>query len=358
MNDAAKSRRRVVLQQASDWLVRLQDDRLGDADLEAWGRWMAASPEHAAAFDEMSVLWDVSASLDSATVLMARADRSAMAGPKSRHGIRMHRRHPGKRKWIAVAAAAVVAAVGIWFLVLPRSSRPAVQVFATELGQQRHVTLGDGSQVDLDAGSEIHVRFSAARRDIDLVRGQAFFSVVHAPRRPFVVRSGQVESRALGTRFSVAHRAPGMLAVNVLEGRVRVSAPAGSGQSGNWFDAGMGQRVDYTRAQGLEPPKGVNVEMATAWRSGVMVYQGEALANVISDLNRYSAIPVRLADPAQGQIRVTGRWELKRTGHWLEGLAQTVGMDVLRGPGGIMLSRPARAGAEGHQALGPGAGAG
>lgn len=344
MNDAVSKRRRLVLQQASEWIVRLQDDPLSDADLESWARWMSESKDHAEAFDDLTALWEASANLDSESILRARKEGPPVAGVATQlqnRPSRQRRRRPLMR-WMGAAAAAAVVVVGLWLLMPVREVTPDVQHFATAQGERNQFTLPDGSEVSLDAATEIQVKLTDARREVVLQSGQAFFAVAHAPDRPFVVMASQVEARALGTRFSVSRHASDAVSVSVLEGRVRVSAPASSGRSGTWFDAGMGQRIDYAQAQGLSAPKQTNVELATAWRDGIVIYQGERLANVIADLNRYSKVPVRLDDPVHGQLKVTGRWELDKTEGWLEGLAQALGLSALRHRNEIVLTSRAR----------------
>lgn len=337
MNNVSADRRRAALQEAGEWLIRLQDDNLTDAELGAWGLWMAASHEHAAAFDDLSALWDASAELDSAALLRAREratrSRKAVSTRASAHAPR--RRSP--RRWLAGGiAASLLVVIGAW-LVWRMPSRDE-QMLVTTIGDRRHVELADGSAIDLDAASEAVVRYGQDRRDIELRRGQAFFSVAHAPERPFVVTSGDVQSRALGTRFAVERRASNEVAVTVTEGRVRITALHAQGGTSH-VDATLDQQVVFTPSDGLLPPREVNAVLATAWREGTVVYQGETLANVLEDLNRYSRIPVRLQDPGLGKLRVTGRWELSGTDRWVDGLAAALHMRVTRTADGILLSR-------------------
>src|SRR5688500_14994795 len=64
-------------------------------------------------------------------------------------------------------------------------------------------TLPDGSVVELNAGAELALEFNSALRRVTLVRGEAHFQVTKNPERPFVVRAGNAEVRAVGTAFAV-----------------------------------------------------------------------------------------------------------------------------------------------------------
>ncbi|MFC4314167.1 FecR family protein [Steroidobacter flavus] len=336
MNSNAPERRHVVLQEASEWLMRLQDDACTEAELDAWGQWMQASPQNSAAFDDVSALWDAASKLDSAAVLNARerSNRlSRQSAPRGRRGFRW-----SKRFVAGIAASFLVVAVA-WFVVSKHTREADVQVLATQIGERRQVTLQDGSIVELDAATEVLVRYNERRRDVELRAGQAFFSVAHAPERPFVVAAGNIQGRALGTRFTVSHRADRAVAVTVVEGRVRVSQEHEQSGATRAFDAIAGQLVTFSDEAGLQAPRNVNTDLTTAWREGVVIYQGESLANVIADLNRYSRVPVRLDDPKLGQLKVTGRWELAAIDQWLDGLARASGTRIKRSANEVLLTR-------------------
>src|SRR5262249_53251968 len=102
-------------------------------------------------------------------------------------------------------------------------------VYSTDIGEQRTIALKDGSRVELNARSKIKVLYSKERRSIELIEGQALFSVAKDPTRPFVVSSGNARVRAVGTQFDL-YRKPVGTVVTVVEGRVAVrgdTAPFG-----------------------------------------------------------------------------------------------------------------------------------
>lgn len=361
MNEAAAHVRRNALREASEWLLRLQDEALSDAELEEWGRWMAASPHHAAAFDDLDALWEAAAALDSAVLERARAAAarvgleaskqpaaaapapivaSAWRGtpPPPAAGAGFGRRHRTMRRLAAGAAAGLALAAGAWFFAWREPPADRTQVVATAVGERRQLTLADGSTLELDAASEIVVRYAERRRDVELRKGQAYFSVAHAPERPFTVTAAGVRSRALGTRFAVGRRGD-RVAVTVAEGRVRVTAPQAGRSEPVRHELAPDQQLDYSPATGFGTPHPVHADQALAWREGALVYQGEPLANVIEDLNRYSHAPIRLQDPALGGLKVTGRCELSELDRWLEGVAAALRLRVQRSEAGILLSR-------------------
>src|SRR3546814_19581689 len=96
------------------------------------------------------------------------------------------------------------------------------------LGEQRSVTLKDGSQVILDTASELLVQYGSRERKLTLQRGWADFSVQHddhAPR-PFVVPAAPGTVTATGTQFQVRVET-GLGPVTFLEDQFSVAAHDG-----------------------------------------------------------------------------------------------------------------------------------
>ena len=124
------------------------------------------------------------------------------------------RRRPPQTIGFACAATLVLALLGslAWYW-----RHYQLNVYTTDIGEQRSITLDDGSTVDLNARSRIRVAFHEHQREIELLEGQALFKVVQQPARPFVVHAGNTDVRAVGTRFDVYRKNMGTV-VTVVEG--------------------------------------------------------------------------------------------------------------------------------------------
>ena len=85
-------------------------------------------------------------------------------------------------------------------------------------------SLEDGSQVTLSPGSTVHFpsSFEPGKREVFLL-GKAFFSVKKDPQKPFLVYTGQLATKVLGTSFWVDQQADeSRVEVAVLTGKVAV----------------------------------------------------------------------------------------------------------------------------------------
>ncbi|MFT3767949.1 MAG: FecR domain-containing protein [Minicystis sp.] len=120
---------------------------------------------------------------------------------------------------LALAFGAAVALAGpVWWW----SHREAPVVTAAST-----MRFEDGSVATLSAGTRVDVeQDTRAAVAVKVIEGRGDFVVTHDTARPFVVRSGAVEVRVVGTQFSVEHRADDAVTVRVKEGVVEVRAPA------------------------------------------------------------------------------------------------------------------------------------
>ena len=199
--------------------------------------------------------------------------------------------------------------------------------------------------MELGAASAAIVRYSAHERAIDLVDGVAFFDVTENAKRRFVVHADGGSVTAIGTAFSVQRRASEVTVV-VSDGLVEVAKPVPTGTTSTpdpqrrptLVQLPAGQRVAYSSGAGLELPTTTDVDAATAWRDGRLIFENESLAKAIDDVNRYSRIPIELTDPELSDLRLTGYVVTSQVDGWLSGLETVLPVIVARHPSRIELS--------------------
>ncbi len=76
--------------------------------------------------------------------------------------------------------------------------------YANETGKPRDIRLPDGSRVVLSPNAQlaVHKSFNKKNRDVRLL-GEASFNVHRDPGRPFLVYSGDIITKVLGTTFKI-----------------------------------------------------------------------------------------------------------------------------------------------------------
>ena len=197
---------------AARWTVR-RDRGLSAAESIEFELWLAADPRHAAAMQRIGGAWSlldrIPESVAQQTLAQASCRRSFW-----RRGLVVGS--------LAAAAALVVLFRGVWPAASgPNLSAPRTPTTLHAAGPSV-VTLADGTTVRLNTGGEIVEQFTQAERRVLLARGEAFFEVTKSPARPFIVRAGRVDVRAVGTAFNV-NLTSARVEVIVTEGRVGVA---------------------------------------------------------------------------------------------------------------------------------------
>jgi transmembrane sensor len=318
--------------EARDWVYRIA----AGEPREACAEWCARDPAHDAAFREAWRAWQALADTPTAR---GHGWRDELQKLKSR---RWYQR-PTARVGLPTALAASLAAL---VMIRPgmapvRSSGAAPVAIATQIGQDKVVSLKDGSKLTVGARSSLAVKLDdPRRREVVLKEGEAFFEVAHNPDRPFYVIAGDAQVRVVGTKFDV-RRVGDDVQVSVLEGRVEVrrrgrddapvGAPAGPARV---LTAGEESTFRPEVAARFEPEEPVTVTPGE-WRFGRRFYVDAQLKDIIADANRYSAYPIRV-DPKIGTLRMTTSFRTADTDGLLTNIEATLKLQSHREPDGAI----------------------
>ena len=317
-------------QDAAVWLLR-RDAGLDVEHDAAFLAWRDASPENAATWADATAMWEACERPATEDPLITALRRDALQARSPRIPA------------IAAAAAVFVAIIGgvfAWPQFAPRLSAPAAQpgppagapaTFANDGGAPSTYALADGSQVTLNQGSAVAVAYDGARRTVRLLRGQAFFSVTHDAKRPFIVAARARTITDMGTEFDV-HLQGERLAVTLVTGAVSVSASR-EGKSidltspGAQFTAAPGQKDTVVQA---------DLERVLLWRTSTLEFSERPLADAIAEINRYGGPPARIVDPSVGNLPVTGRFRAGDPTRFARTLAEVYPLSVRsRNDGGV-----------------------
>jgi transmembrane sensor len=296
---------REARRQASLWVVRV-DRGLTAEERNALQAWVG-SPLHKRALQEMAGLWSDMSVLHSLAEMFPHEAEPAPESASPAYRLRAP---------AFALAATLVIAVGVGLLV-QRQHRPAalaeaeemapVQLIETSVGSNRTVALSDGSAVVLNTDTKLAVSFEPGHRDLRLARGEAHFRVAHDARAPFRVYAGGRLIQAVGTAFSVRLNEDGEIVVMVTDGTVSVAAAESSAVAeAQLVNAQQVLTLDsagHGSVQDLEP---VAVDMRLAWQRGMLVFQGEPLAEMLKEFDRYTTESFVIADPQLRKLRVGG----------------------------------------------------
>ena len=296
--------------EAVDWLVRINaapHDTAARAGLDAW---LASSEANRRAYRSVERVWTLSGN-------------SLSVAPSSSHEVvDLSRVRRTRRAW-GLAAAGLAACVALWFFPSLKLHLQADHL--TGVAELRELTLEDGSVVHLDAASAIAVRYDKGRREVELLAGQAFFKVVSARDRPFVVTAGNVAVTVKGTAFDVGSFRDGV-SVAVQSGTVEVLV---SGGERNVLSTLLrGERMVVDR-QGAFARSQVSPEDVASWREHRLVVDGATLGEVVDELGRHHRGVIVVSDRSLADRRITGVFDLRRPVEALQTVARTQHGSVL-----------------------------
>lgn len=377
-----------ILEEASAWFIEFTENEVDYAGRAEFNAWLRRSPECVRAFLQVAVFWEDAGTfrkwsqIDS-DGLIARAEAEqnvvhigslaptrsssqsghtaasppalAAAADEGATKIDTHGtvvRRGLRRGWFAAAAILLLSiAIVSWYSVY------LAPTYATGIGEQRSIALEDGSVVELNARSRLRVHFTPDQRSVDLLEGQALFTVAKNPARPFVVTTDQTRVRAVGTQFDV-YRKSARTVVTVVEGRVAVNPAHANPRSGARTHSpasarvagavtaparpevfvAAGEQVTVTPVE-VAPPAVVNTAIATAWTEKKLIFESAPLREVVEEFNRYNRQQLIIRDPELFDLHVSGVFPSTDSSRMVEFLRQRFGVTMSSSGGNIEIHR-------------------
>ncbi|MGE5564307.1 MAG: FecR family protein [Bacillota bacterium] len=333
MTGGGQEKQDGLLEEAAAWFARMRgpDAEASRPEFEAW---LARGALHRAAYNRASEIFAMGKFL-------------ADDGSRQPASIRGLRGRPRRFVAAAIAATLLVALAGTWLLLrvpgrggpAPGAANGSVASPAAELATAaaaQSIRLADGSLIRLQPATRIAVEFSAGARRLSLTQGSARFFVAHEAR-PFQVLAGGGMVTAHGTVFDVGLGTDSRVSVRLIEGSVDVTLPARPDRSSKPVRRRLrpGEGLSFEAA-----PADATSGMSTGARGAganaaappalVEDVDGVRLAELVAAANKGAERPIRLADPALGEKRVSGRFTVRDTALLTERLALLFGLTVDR----------------------------
>ena len=345
---------------AAQWIASI-DRGLTQAEENELNDWLAQSPMHSDVLIQCAAMWDKLDVLSPIAKLLPIEEQDfAVEHSQTDSGLVSLDQQKARPLWLAfpLAASLLLLLSGVLaylsFDNVPGSADDSVvtkldsalpspvprgKVYQTEVGEISSVSLPDGSELQLNTGSKIRVVFDKRQRHIELLSGEVFFDVAHDTSRPFVVSAGAERVTALGTAFSVDATLGEATEVLVTEGKVRINRQFTQGQSA-YQDVILtpGQKV-VINENDTQVSNGHNVDMLLAWREGMLIFEGESLAEVIREIDRYTPLTFKIMDQKIAAIEVGGFFKTGDMNQLLLILEQNFGVTSYRLGNEVLLSK-------------------
>ncbi len=337
---SAMTRATDIEQQASEWLIRSEGGDFTDDQRADMERWLENS-RHETAFLRMREAWRRASRVRSARPLDGTVDPNLLQKADLAF---QGRDDTGASGWpLRVAAAAALTLIAYlvgfagWITL-----RPSDWItHTTRIGGHENIALPDGSAIQLNTDSEIRARLTDHLREIQLIRGEAWFQVANDRRRPFTILAANVAVRVnqaddTAATLAVRLRAPSATDISVTRGSVVLEAEE------RLLDTAL-QRAAVPSSTIVEGevaavrPAGVHLARVgleelnrkLSWTAGLLSFQGETLSEVTDEFNRYNRKHLIVTDPAIANRRIGGAFQATDPESFVSALRKGFGVRAL-----------------------------
>jgi transmembrane sensor len=311
----------VVRIRAADWILARQTQAWGEAEQSAFDTWIGESPANRLAYLRLEAAWN-------------RAHRlAALRRPAPEETARGKRRFaPLLLKGMAALAmlGILVAAAGIYL------HQPIVKTYATSIGHHQTIALKDGSTIDLNTDTVLHVADDVRGRTATLDRGEAFFQIRHNAARPFILSVAGHRITDLGTKFLVRSQGA-KLQVTLLEGSARFESASPRAISTVLMPGDVVVATGEFVSVSKKPTQQIAEELG--WRRGILVFDNATLADAAAELNRYNREKIVVTDPAAARLSIVGSFPATDVQALVNTAQQVFGLHVTKYDGAIVISR-------------------
>ncbi|WP_324680711.1 FecR family protein [Hymenobacter sp. GOD-10R] len=287
---------------------------------EFWLKWQQQHPAKTAELNEASELVRLVAGQRRRVVPMAVQQQElakllhAINQPPAPRPWRLRLRHI--RVMAATLCLVLLAGVGSWLLQGPTKPSQLAR-YTTPFGQQRRITLPDGSVVVLNGNSTLETAArwpQAGRREVWLT-GEAYFEVNHlapksvrnvasaASRLQFQVHAGDVDVTVLGTKFNVNSRGEHTQVV-LNSGKVQLDRHAAFHTEHVLLKPG--ELAEYSAPARSLATKTVNASAYSSWTHGYLTFDHTPLADIIPLIQQTYGLNLTVTDKNMLRQQVTG----------------------------------------------------
>jgi transmembrane sensor len=218
-------------------------------------------------------------------------------------------------KWASLAAAVLLAVLFVYKLqpqpakkvtneAIAAKNNPVPEVYLASVVENKMIKLSDGSIVILEKGSKLSLlpAFNKnSNREVRLL-GKGFFDIAHDPAKPFIIYSGSVRTKVIGTAFDItAIPGSGTVKVNVIRGLVEVRG----GKSGLMTYLKKNMQAVFDAGDSIISRKPVNAAKELAWNQGDIEFDEVSLADAKPRLEEQFGYQITVEDPTLRQATFT-----------------------------------------------------
>lgn len=301
-----------------------------------WQNWISANPEQTSEYTRAIEMYRLlTADVASADIETDRRQLLQMLDDLEPGMPVQHHVNPARRRKMIFAAAAVaatlviVAGVSIFINDFESSLNRTTysQLQQTKPGERKSFQLPDGTQVILNAGSELNLAadFNKSKREITL-SGEAYFHVKHDKSKPFIIHTSQLDVKVLGTVFNVrAYEDDAVAETSLISGSVEVTVKGDNNRTvilkpnekivigqkaAPGTSSGKTATVEspYSIAR-LQPTDIDSSIKEVSWVNNRLVFGNERLEDIAKNLERWYDVRIEFGSDVPKDYRYTASFD-------------------------------------------------
>jgi len=268
--------------------------------------WISRSTKNKGEFIALKDIWDASRKIpDQAEIQLAQFYKRAYANSRKSQKIIL---------WRALSAAAVLAIALLVSILVSRTAElpsSGVQVFTVPLGSRSKVLLADGTEVNLNSGSELTISNSFSKRNRSAtLKGEAFFNVKSDPKHPFMLSTNKFDIKVTGTQFNVCAYEEDLLnSTTLAEGKVELYMHG----CAKVFNIKPGEKFSYNSSSKKYTLKETDVDQEIAWKNGEFIFKKILFPDLVKRLERWYDVKLICTDKQLTTYSYSGRFKNQET---------------------------------------------
>ena len=324
-------------------IARVLEGRSSAEERRMLADWIKLNENNRTAFRNSEALWNACATLANKEKFDANEGYDKfVAGAGVHKPFIQDAKKPKLNRSLFKIAASIIIAFAIYLLAyhltLNSVKSSACIELNTPIGSHTRLALTDGTEIWVNAGSKLRYpgHFSGKERIVYL-EGEAFFNVKKDPSHPFIVKTSNLNVKALGTTFNVkAYPGEGTIETTLVDGIVMIEENAGKTNQNNSIRLMPNQKATYIRKEGRlfltrkEQEKigtheltvqsvmrekesviittDVNTELYTSWIDNKLVFDNETFESIASKLERRYGAVIRFRQEEIKSYRFSGKF--------------------------------------------------
>jgi ferric-dicitrate binding protein FerR (iron transport regulator) len=243
-----------------------------------------------------------------------------------------------KRNLIVFSILAVIT-LGVFYLFTQKDTpevpiAQAISSVVTKNGNRTKIVLPDGSQVWLNAGSNLDYNNSVFNKDFREVslNGEAYFDVTKNPEKPFIIHTKKMDIKVLGTAFNVrSYSNEKMAEASLIRGSIEITLkdrkdekitlkpnekisvsneePKTELKPDKIIPVKTKSLVPKVEVKELKPNPTNNIIPEIAWTQNKLYFEDENLEDISLRIERWFGKKVVIQNEILKNVRYTGNFE-------------------------------------------------